>query len=108
MEKYSYLENILGKNQELPPESILSSSLMQTPHARAIMFHVAAGQELSEHTSTKPALLHFLSGEAEVTLGGDIKPAGPNTFVYMEPHLPHTIVAKTPVSMLLIMIETGK
>ena len=108
METYTYLDNILGKNQELPPDSILSSSLMQTPHVRAIMFHFAAGQELSEHTSAKPALLHFLSGEAEVILSGDTKPAGPNTFIYMEPHLPHTIIAKTPVSMLLIMLEKGK
>ena len=108
MEEFVYLEDILGKNQEIPADSILSMSLMQAPHVRAIMFHFAPGQELSEHTAARPALLHFLSGSAEVTLGKDTRSAGPNTLIYMQPHLPHSIVAKTPVSMLLIMIETGK
>jgi quercetin dioxygenase-like cupin family protein len=49
-----------------------------------------------------------LSGEASVTLGEDAKAAHPNTFIYMQPHLAHSIVAETEVSMLLIMLEKGK
>ncbi len=107
METYQYIENLLDSEQQLPSDSILSRTLMQNEDMRVILFQFAPGQELSEHTSSKPAVLQFLSGTAQVTLGQDSKTAGPNTFVYMQPHLPHSIVAETPVSMLLVMIEKG-
>ena len=108
MSSYSYFENIIGEKQEIPADSILSRTFLQNDDTRGIMFHFAAGQELSEHTAAKPALLYFLSGEADVTLGDDPKTAGPNTFIYMEPHLPHSIYARTPVAMMLILLEGGR
>jgi quercetin dioxygenase-like cupin family protein len=69
-----------------------------------ILFGFAPGQELSEHKSSKPALLHFVEGEADITLGDDSKAAGPGTWVYMEPDLPHSILAKTKVLMVLVLL----
>lgn len=108
MDLFTYLENIDPGTQILPADSILSRTLMQNDDLRVILFQFAPGEELSEHTASKPALLHFLSGTATLSLGKETKPAGPNTFVYMQPHLPHSIVAETQVSMLLIMLEKGK
>ncbi|HSG26502.1 MAG TPA: cupin domain-containing protein [Anaerolineales bacterium] len=108
MKTFEFIENVLASAQELPSDSILSRTLMQNQDLRVILFQFAPGQELSEHTASKPALLHFLSGSAQVTLGEESKTAEPNTFIYMQPHLPHSIVAKTQVSMLLIMLEKGK
>ena len=105
MESFTYLEDIVGEKQEIPADSILSRTLLHNEHARTVLFHFAPGQELSEHTAAKPALLHFISGEADVTLGDVAKQAGPNTFIYMEPHLPHSIHARTQVAMLLILLE---
>jgi len=50
-------------------------------------------------------LLHFLSGEATVTLGHDSIDAGAGTLVRMDPGLPHAIVTKSPVVMLLVLIK---
>jgi len=108
MTTFDYLENLMAMQQDLPSDSILSRTLMQNEDVRVILFQFAPGQELSEHTASKPALLHFLNGQARVTLGEESKYAEPNTFIYMEPHLPHSIVAETQVSMLLIMLEKGK
>ena len=108
MTTFDYIENLLDSEQDLPSDSILSRSLMQNKDLRVILFQFAPGQELSEHTASKPALLHFLSGTAQVTLGQETKTASANTFVYMQPHLPHSILAETQVSMLLIMLEKGK
>jgi len=105
METFTYLENALSETTSLPSDSILSRTLLQNKHLRVILFHFAPGQELSEHTSSKPAVLHFLAGEAEVILGSETKRAEVNTMVYMQPHLPHSIVAKTEVKMLLTMLE---
>lgn len=108
MENYDFLQSLVLAEQELPPDSILSRTLMQNEHMRVILFQFSPGQELSEHTASKPAILHFLSGTAKVTLGEDAKSANPNTFIYMQPHLPHSIQAETQVSMLLIMLEKSK
>lgn len=104
MSDYKLITNILEKASEIPGDSILSQTLYQGKDARVILFQFAPGQELSEHTAAKPAMLHFLEGEAVLTLGEDVSDVGKNAFVHMPPNLSHSIVAKTPVSMLLIMI----
>lgn len=105
MEPFTFLENLLSETASLPSDSILSRTLLQNKDLRVILFQFAPGQELSEHTSSKPAVLHFLSGEATLTLGSETKQAHANSMAYMEPRLPHSIVAKTEVQMLLIMLE---
>lgn len=105
MEKFTYLENLLSETTSLPSDSILSRTLLQNDDLRIIMFHFAPGQELSEHTSSKPAVLHFLSGKATVTLGEHSKQAAENSMIYMQPNLAHSIVAETEVKMLLLMLE---
>ena len=54
-----------------------------------------------------PAIMHFLSGEADVTLGSDEIAAAPGCWIHMPPHMPHSIHAKTPVVDASIAIETG-
>ncbi len=105
---FEFIQSILHNNQEVPADSILSQSLLQNADVRVILFNFSPGQELSEHTAAKPALLHFLDGEAEVILGEETRQAGPGTFVHMEAHLPHSILAKTAVTMLLILLNEGK
>jgi quercetin dioxygenase-like cupin family protein len=70
-----------------------------------ILFGFAPGQELSEHTSSLSAALYFVQGEADITLGEDKKEARPGTWAHMPPHMPHSVVAKTPVIMLLLMFQ---
>ncbi|MEE8169447.1 MAG: cupin domain-containing protein, partial [Phycisphaerae bacterium] len=65
----------------------------------------AAGEELSEHTASMPAILHIVQGEAALTLGGDTVEARAGTWAYLPPNLPHSIRAKTPVVMMLTLIK---
>lgn len=88
------------------PESIVSRTLHHDAHSKVVLFGFAAGQELSEHTATVPAVMHFLAGEAEVSLGPDRVNAGAGTWIRMPAKLPHAIVAKTPVTMLLTMFKS--
>ena len=104
MSEFSVINDILEHEQEIPEDSILSQTIINKPATRVILFRFAPGQELSEHTAAKPALLHFLEGEATVTLGDEVLDAGKNTIIHMAAHLPHSIVAKTAVSMLLTLI----
>jgi quercetin dioxygenase-like cupin family protein len=103
---YAYIHNLLGQTREIPEDSILSRTIYSDSQLKAILFTFATGQELSEHTSAQNAILHFLQGEADITLGGESLAAGPGTWIHMQPRLPHSIVARTPVVMLLLMYKT--
>ena len=103
MDEFVFLQNVMEDEVEIPDDSILSRMLAQNDAIRLIRFDFAPGQELSEHTAAKHAVLHFFSGEATVTLGEDVKQITGNSWIYMKPHLPHSIEAKTRVVMLLMM-----
>ena len=101
---YSLIANLVDLLPDIAEDTIVSRSVYQDDQLKAILFGFAPGQELSEHTAARPATLHFLKGEAELTLGKDSSVARPGTWAHMPAHLPHSIVAKTEVIMLLQML----
>ena len=107
MTPYTYIPDLIEQVPEIPPDSIISRTVYSDAELKTILFAFAAGQELSEHTSAQRAILHFIQGEAELTLGEEAMPARAGTWVQMPPHLPHSIVAKTPVLMLLLMFKAA-
>ncbi len=108
MSDYIFFTALSGMAAEVPADSILSRALYETDSVKAILFDFAKGQELSEHAAALPAILYFLSGEASLRLGGEDKEARAGTWVQMKPRLAHTIVANTPVTMLLLLIKRGE
>ena len=105
---FTLIDNVEALVAEIPEDSIVSRTVYSDDDIKVILFGFAAGQELSEHTAAKPALLHFLSGEAALTLGEEASAAGPGTFVRMEPHLPHSVKANTEVVMLLTLLSSAE
>ena len=101
--KYTIVEHLTGLIPDIADGTIISRTFHEDKHAKFILFGFAAGQELSQHTASVPATLYFLQGQAELMLGSDAHHAEPGTFVHMEAKLPHSVIAKTPVWMLLIM-----
>ncbi len=95
----------LIKEIEMPQRGILSRTLYNDDDVKVVLFGFSAGHELSAHTAPMPALLYFLEGEAELTLGADTQGVKAGAFAHMPPHLNHAVVAKTPLVMLLIMMK---
>jgi quercetin dioxygenase-like cupin family protein len=95
----------LAQHLTIQPASTVSSTIYSNAGTKVVLFGFGAGQELSEHTATMPAVLHFISGTATVTLGDTTIEAGPNTWVHMAAHLPHSIAARTDVVMLLTLLR---
>jgi quercetin dioxygenase-like cupin family protein len=95
----------LAKEAVPPADGILSRTIYQDDQIKAVIFGFGIGQELSEHTAWKPAMLLFVKGEATVGLGDDMKDASAGTFVHMPPSLKHSIKAKTPVVLLLVLLK---
>lgn len=97
----------LQAHQPFPEDGILTRTLYDDASLKVVLFTYSKGQELSEHTATMPAVLHFIEGEAELTLGGERLKVGPGAWVHMSPKLPHAISTKTPVRMVLYLIKKG-
>jgi quercetin dioxygenase-like cupin family protein len=95
----------LAKEAEPPADGILSRTIFQDDQIKAVVFGFGQGQELSEHTASKPAMLLFVKGEATVGLGNDKKDAQPGSWVYMPAGLMHSIKAETPLVMLLVLLK---
>jgi quercetin dioxygenase-like cupin family protein len=95
----------LANQIETPRDGTLSRTIHQDDHLKAVLFAFSPGQELSEHTASTPAVLHFLSGEANVALGGDCVDARPGTWIHMPAQLPHSIRAKSATTMLLLLLK---
>ena len=102
---YTFLPDLM-KELEIPPKGILSRTLYNDERLKVVLFGFAQGEELSAHTAPMPAVLHFLKGEARLKLGEDWLEARAGSLAHMPPNLPHGIVAKTPLVMLLLMLKS--
>lgn len=95
----------LAQEVEPPEDGILTRTLFENDGVKVVVFGFAQGEELSEHTASMPAILHFIKGEADLTLGDEASSAGPGTWIHMAAKLPHSVRAKTPVVMLLLLLK---
>lgn len=94
----------LAKQVDIPPDGILSRTLYSDERVKVIVFGFDAGQELSEHTASMPAILSIVQGEARLTLGSDTLDAGAGFLAHMPAQLPHSVQAKTKLVMLLLLL----
>ena len=88
----------------VPEDGILSRTIHEDERCTLVVFAFDAGQELSEHTSARAALIEVLDGEAEVVLDGEAREAGPGTWIAMPPGMQHAIRAITPLVMVLTLL----
>lgn len=95
----------VGQLIEPPVDGTLSRTIFQDDQLKAVLFAFSAGQELSEHTASSAAIMHFLLGEASITLGSDRHHVEAGSWIQMPPQLPHSIRTKSPVVMLLLLLK---
>lgn len=98
----------LANEIAVPNEGIISKVIQKDQFVNVTLFAFSKGQELSAHSAPTPAVLQFLSGEADVKLGEDTVKARPGSFAYMPPALPHAILATSECVMLLIQVKVAR
>ncbi len=91
---------------EVAEQGIVSKAIVENEHHKIIEFTLAAGQELSEHTASVPAVIHILQGQGTVSLGGEVYEARPGMLYYMPAELKHAVVAEGDLVFLLTMFRT--
>jgi quercetin dioxygenase-like cupin family protein len=97
----------LPAETQFTPNGIVSRTILRTDNGRVVLFGFAAGQELTEHTTTQEALVQILSGECEFSLAGKPHQLKAGDLVFMPRNLPHAVKATTQFSMLLTLIKPG-
>ncbi len=95
----------LANEIDIQADSTISRPLHQDDRIKAVLFGFDAGQELSEHTASVAAIMHFIEGAAEVTVDGERSTAGAGSYFYLEPKVPHSIAATEPTKMLLLLLK---
>lgn len=89
---------------EVPSGGILSRTVHEDDRMSLTVFAFDAGQELSEHTSSRAAVMEALDGEAEIDLDGETVLAGPGTWISMPAGMRHALRARTPFKLALTLL----
>ena len=104
MPGYGFIED-LRSAVEVPTGGILSRTIHENEALTLTVFAFDAGQELTEHTSGRAAIIEVLDGEAEVTLDGEARAAHAGTWIAMPPGMRHAVRASTPLTMALTLLR---
>ncbi len=97
----------LATEAVLPARGIHSQTLSDEGGVELVLFGFAAGEALAEHTSARPAIIHVLSGEADLTAGGDAHQAAAGTWLRMPAGMTHSVRARTPLVMALYLLPAA-
>ncbi len=89
------------------PRGIHSQTLYDGPDLRLILFAFAPGEELSEHTAARPAVVHVLDGEGDAVVGGAPHAIAAGTWFQMPAGMSHSIRARTPLRVALYLLPPG-
>ncbi len=100
---YTHFRDLLAE-APIPARGIHSQTLSDEGGVELVLFAFAPGEALSEHTSARPAIMHILSGEADLTVDGDAYEAGPGTWVRMAAGIRHSLAARGPLVMALYLL----
>jgi quercetin dioxygenase-like cupin family protein len=88
----------------VPTRGIHSQTLSNEAGVELELFAFAPGERLSEHTAARPAIIHILSGEGDLTAEDDAYPAVAGSWLRMAAGTRHSVVARTPLVMALYLL----
>jgi quercetin dioxygenase-like cupin family protein len=94
----------IAASVEIPTDGTLSKVLYKDELIRVVLFAFDQGQELTDHTAPKPAIVQVISGRIRLDLDGEPVELGPGSWVRMAPHLTHAVFAFEPSVMLLTLL----
>lgn len=95
----------LASATQFSPQGIVSRGVLNGPKLRITLFGFAAGQELTEHTSTSRAVIQVLSGSSSWRIAGEEKILRAGELLHLPPNTPHAVRADEDFSMLLTLVR---
>jgi nitric oxide dioxygenase len=99
--------NMIWKNLkqliEYSKDGILSKVLVKNNKLNVTLFCMAAGTEMSEHTSTKEGTVFVLEGKGTFDLEGEEIVMKPGILIHMPKNAVHLLRAKENMSFVLTL-----
>lgn len=92
---------------EYPQNGVLSKVLLKDKNCQYTLFCLAAGTEISEHTSSRNATINVIEGQGILTLNGEDILLEPGVFVFMPAHAPHALKTEFNLAFLLTLSEVN-
>jgi len=90
---------------EFAKDGIVSKVVAEVEGNEISLFCMAAGQQLSTHSASFPAVIHVLQGKGMVVLGKEAYEANPNSWFSLPKNLPHSVKATENLVFLLTLFK---
>jgi quercetin dioxygenase-like cupin family protein len=100
---YSFYPD-LAAEAEVPRRGIHSQTLSDDAGVELVLFAMAAGERLTEHTSARQAIVHVLAGEGDLMVDGDDHPITAGSWLRMDARTRHAVVARTELVFALYLL----
>jgi quercetin dioxygenase-like cupin family protein len=94
----------LAAEAEVPRRGIHSQTVSDADGIELVLFALAAGERLSEHTAARPAIIHVLRGEGELVVAGEAHQVAPGTWLRMPARTPHALAASSELVFALYLL----
>ena len=90
---------------EYPEKGILSKSIVKSEKLDVTLFCMAAGTDISEHTSAKQGYVHVIEGKGVFNLEGKDIEMSEGVFIQMKEGVVHSLKAEENTSFLLVLVS---
>lgn len=104
---YTFYRDLVAE-ATMPQRGIHSQTLSDEAGVELVLFAMAAGERLAEHTAARPAVVHVLAGEGDLVVGDDEHPLGPGSWLRMAAGTRHALVARTNLVFALYLLPAGQ
>lgn len=95
----------IASEVKIPDNGTLSRVVFHNEAMRVVAFAFDAGQELTEHSAGKPAVVQVISGRIELDTGSGAVSHIPGSWTLIPAGLPHSVAAVEPSVMLLTLLS---
>jgi len=92
----------------IPTQATTSRTVVSNDAARVVSFAMDAGQELTDHSAPRPAVVQMLEGEISFTTAGEQHELSAGDVVYLAPNERHALVARTPCRFVLVLVTAAR
>jgi quercetin dioxygenase-like cupin family protein len=94
----------LASEVPVTPSATTSRVVVANEVVRVVIFAFDAGEQLTEHTSTKPVVVQVLRGALGFEVAGATHELAAGDCVYLAPNELHALEAREPALVSLVMI----
>jgi quercetin dioxygenase-like cupin family protein len=100
---YTFFRDLTAE-AEPPSRGILSQTLSEEDGVELVLFAMAAGERLSEHTAARPAIIHVLGGTGTLLVESQQHDVSPGSWLRMAAGTAHALTATTGLVFALYLL----